>query len=1025
MGTDDAEGKVLSQRAMDLTFEEAYGKGEEGFSRLLAVYFRKKKDAHLRKMVRHIHTAARIEPDYRSTLEKVAAGEEDLFDQACVMLAEEYRRRARRFLVQLEGLREKVSGAPESAREYYGAIWDVANALSSASDIFAMREVCASHSFKKPRKSAKMAPETAELLSVLQELATRLKSSIFKSIKEFDTHEAELARHMSAKEQARTLAALTCAYDDNFTAVKREAGVLDYGDLEQYALKLIGMSEVKDSIHAKYKFVFVDEYQDVNPMQERILLEIAREDVFLVGDKKQAIYGFRGSNSKYFTKKVEEFKREGNSLELNENFRSANAILNATNAVFSAALEGYVPMAGGALYHNYHGEVHVHNLPKEKEKSVERTVYSVREAAANPAENAIARKVASIVEAECGKKEGWGKKWFDVDIKTVDEQGMSVKGGFRPVRYGDIAVLVRKNTKSAGPIVRALSERGIPVTTSAEVNVCDFFEVRLLIDWLSYLDNAEQDIPMASAMLSVIGGFTDAELARIRLKVEKTLRRHGLSFRAACRAYVQGYREGNDPLCKKLERFFEFSARYRALAQVRTASEMIMLLLAEGLEAQIAAKGASKSRLARVRRFVTESTGCNTVHEFLRRLKDSEYNVEFSEAGGENAVHVITMHSAKGLEFPVVILVELDGDFTRNATIFNPEIDEVRWTNAFHIAPRYFDLERKVYQDTVIRRAAALFARREALEGERNLLYVAMTRAYCRLHMIFEDGWECPESEEEEARFYAPDDAKRLSDFVPRMRLPSSAPFEEEVRERKEKRALDYVADDAIVKKIVHAGTPYPYFASTLVPVKDSATGLMKKIRNSVYESKGMEEEHTMSEIEAEVSDTGGAFTAETGVAYHAFLEHVRFGEDAEEELCRMQKEQLLSDKQIALLDIERLKSILAMPVFSGLEGKKTWREQRFLVKFPACEFAEAYGQTAAQDEIVFQGAIDLLIEEGEGRYTVVDYKFSSLSDCEIRRKYAIQMKLYKKTVAKVMECAESFVRVRIVNIARISELEI
>ncbi len=968
VGEEDAECLALSARAMDRVFEEAYASGE--LEELLAVYFRKKKDARLKKNVLQLYAKARLAPDYRAWLEKTAEGG-DLFDDAVRYLADLIAPAARRALSELKALGEDVARHVPAGQAYYGALLETVAYLADG-DLFVMREAGRVAIPRSPTRSKKDA-ENYRVLTALQETAAWAKKQreLLAGLADEATERNDCA---AAERLGRALAKLTLAYDAAFSEVKREAGVLDYGDLEHLALEVLKTEEGRRAIRSKYKYIFVDEYQDVNPMQERILNELAGEDVFLVGDAKQAIYGFRGSKTEYFLKKaggVDGFS----ALPLDTNFRSARRILEAVNRVFSALLgAAYTPVRGSVAEE---GEVRVHLLPAAAKEKRARGVYSVAAAQEHADPDPIARKVAAIVEAECGRRETLGR--------TVVEDGKE-----RPVRYGDIAVLVRKNTKSAGPIVYELGRRGIPVSATAEVNVCDYFEVRMLLDWLSYLDNSEQDIPMASAMLSAIGGFTEDDLAAIRLGTQET------SFRAACAAY----RARGDALAQRIDRFLLAAARYRDLARVRPASEMLCLLLAEGLEAQIAAKG-GRSALARVRRLVAESETSGDVHDFLRRLEDCGGEISLSESGGENAVKVMTMHTAKGLEFPVVILTELDLEF------HGVDRDDLMYTDRFGCAPRYHDLERHTYRDTVLRLAAAQYMKREQIEGERNVLYVAMTRACSRLHMIFKA-----------SGVYRPQEACKFSDFLPRDRLEEYVAFEEEAEEAPPAEGLVYRSDAAHIAAIEGARTPYAFPASTQIPVKNSATGLMRL--QAHLPARG-ENEARPAEERGELM---GGFDPDTGTAYHAFLEHADFSGSAEAELARMKEMGMLPPEMLEKLDPARLERILALPYFKRLASKRLFREQSFLVSFPARDFAEIYGE-ATDDEVIYQGAIDLLVEEGEGRYTVVDYKYSALPAAAIREKYAVQLKLYRKTVAKIMRVPPENVAVRVLNIARGEEIEI
>ena len=998
-GDEDAECAALSGRAMDRAFEEAYEGNVEGFERLLAVYFRKK-DSDLRDLVGMMYASVRCDAHYRDTLNAIASNSEDTFDEAAEVIKCEAVRKLRRLYADLLRVGKDLSAVsnPKLAH-YYKELEAALSYIMEAADLFDLAGRI-SERIKGSLPSEKELKNDAErdIAARLYDIRSERLKNIRESVKRYHARDEEYEKYDNGRKQAAALAALTLVYDDMYTAEKREAGVLDYEDLEHLTIQLLGNEEVRDALRKRYGYIFVDEYQDVNPMQEEIVSLLSGKDVFLVGDLKQAIYGFRGSKSQYFAEKEREFETEGNCLPLSANFRSAKAILDAVNTVFTAALPGYAALNGGELYGGYTGEVVLHELPAcEEETAKERGVYSVKEAAAMARADRTAERVVAIVEEECGRRIGCGKQYFDTETHE-----------FKEVTYGDIAVLVRKKKETTAAVVRMLSERGIPVTTDAKINICDYFEVRLILDWLSLLDDPEQDIPLASAMLSVIGGFSDGDLAHIRIWADGAGIRG--SFRAVCRLYAARHGKG-DAQAEKLRAFSERVSAYRDLMRVRTASEMIALLLADGLEAQIAAKGESAMRLGRVRRLIAESETCGDVHSFLARLRNCGYEVDLSEAGGENAVHIATMHASKGLEFPVVILIDLDtaiqGVFKRN---------EFLWTDKFHFAPRCYDLEKKVCKNTILRDATALYAMQEAIDGERNLLYVAMTRARCRLHMVFSDGPCKYQSAEEEMEHYSVPDAKSLADLIPRLSLHAEKGTAEEAGEPAATSAPLYRPAAELVEKIREAARPYAHAESTLIPVKDSASGLLGRKTPPMYREGEEEEVDTMSEMSTEDAGMGGGYSTEVGTAYHAFLEHAEFGADADAEFERMRG--ILPPEQLALLDPARVRAILNMPLLKGLAGKKTYREQRFLARFPAREFASSYG-AATDDEVMYQGAIDLLVDEGDGRYSVIDYKFSSLSAEKLLRHYAVQLKLYRMTVARVMKCELSQVGVYLVNIAQ------
>ncbi len=946
IGADDAAGKAISARALDEVFERAYAEGGADFEDLLAIWFYKKRDKRLRGLVLALHEKARGGADVSGTLD--AVGAEDMFEQACRTVERGYRDQMSFYLACTDAARVCFEGKNARAVKVATEIAAACELLVNCNDLFEMAAA------ERPAISS-MPPSTkaeGEERRILKRLSYASKGikAIYAELAGFASREEEHAKCENARLRARALAALTKRYDEAFTRMKGEQGVLDYDDLERYAIALLQDGDARRELRDKYRYVFVDEYQDVNPVQERILSMLMGDEAFFVGDGKQAIYGFRGSRSEFFSRKTQEL----NALYLTRNFRSATAVIGAVNRVFGKIIDGYPLMTGGERYGEHAGEVQFHLIPEREKEEKTRGVYSVAESVAQEESDALSDEVVRLVENERGAP------FFDADA-----------GCERTVNWGDIAVLVRKNTGDAERIVHALLSRGIPVTTSSKVNVCDSFEARLMIDWLSLLDNARQDIPLGTALLSDVGGFTDGDLATIRLRFPSPY-----TFREACEKYRRMLCDG---VAQKLAAFEKTYCALRALCCVRTAAEMMNELLSMGLERQIARQGSVQARLAHVQRLIAEAAD-DSVHAFLARLKALSYRVDYCESGGENAVKVHTMHASKGLEYPIVILAGLDAPF------HGADKDELMWTEEFGAAPKSYDCEKRTVSENMLRRASETAEEKKRLVEEKNLLYVAMTRAQFRLHMLFAGKEPAP-----------PQFAGRFSDFID---LNDTAEYFIDggiLPPPARRNALAGKPDSALAEEIErNYAVPYPHAAATVLPVKSSATELMRE-----------------EESEEFVPFAGKGFGKEEGIAYHLFLQNVRFGRGAEEEFERMKKEGILREEQAALLDVQQLKKILSIPCLAALAGKRLFREQTFLVNLTAREM----GIADCDDEMIFQGAIDLLVEDENG-YTVIDYKYSGRADAEIAKKYAVQIRLYKKAVARTLRVREESVRARIVNIA-------
>lgn len=970
----DKEGKQLLTRALDEALDDAYEEGGEPFARLLSAFFRKKDDS-LREMVLSALDALRGSLDYRERL--AGMGRSGMFADAVRFLEEDVKERLALFSETAAACRAAFAADDPRGIPLCECILRDAALLASSPDLFAMAETArrlkGTLSYpSKPSEKKNSTEETRRFIRRIGAASTAMKALIAE-LAAVGPREEEEACCARAAELAAALGALALRCDDIYTRLKRERGVLDYNDLEHRAVRVLSDAEALQAVRDKYDYVFVDEYQDVNPAQEEILSRIGGKDVFLVGDRKQSIYSFRGSKSRYFTQKTQEYAP---ALPLSKNFRSAPAILDAVNLVFSAIMTRetcgfeYLPdsrLCGGERYGMRTGEVLIHPVPKEKQKKGSEParlhgVYSVMEGAfAQKKADAETEAVVRIIEEEISSG-----VFFDPDAEKE-----------RKVTFGDIAVLVRKSTSSAKALIAALSERGIPVTASASTDVRTFWEVRLLLDWLSFLDNAEQDIPLASAMLSSIGGFCEEDLAAVRLRFPSCY-----TFRDACRQYADP-RKMADGLADRLRGFFARVAAYRAEAQVCTASEVMGMLLADGLEAEIASRRDGAARLRRVRFLVGQAEG--SVHEFLARLGSDP--VECPESDGEDAVKVITMHRSKGLEYPVVILPYLGEAFGGKKN------KEFIFSETFGIALKSYDEATKVVRGTLARKAAEAENAREEVRDELDLLYVAMTRAQYRLHLVYEPKPPalCVQRAECYTDFFDFSLLGRAETALPPGQLPPP----------REAIAGDPSSED--VSAILRAyGQPYRYAASVSVPVKSSATQLVGAAAREGVRG----------------GSDGAAATAEEGTAYHAFLQYVTFGASAREELARMQRENILPEEQLALLDADRLEAILNIPCLRGLEACEVWREQKFLVRLRW----DALIPDGAAEETVFQGAIDLLVRDGDG-YRIVDYKFSSHTDEELRARYAPQIALYRKAAARILNVEEGTIRASIVNIRLCREI--
>ena len=1007
---DDAEGAALKNEAITELLDEGYEEKDEAFMLLLDVYWRKKSDNTLRGILLSTYEALRNRADYIEYLQGADACNESTFDSICADLHALLKEKCAYYLELAEEERAYFEGVQAKAQLALSTeLIESLNAVLRTENYF---RACALQKGKYTanRTSKKDTPEKLLHAEKLGELKKKIVKIYDEEFADTLSYEEELQNFLSAGRVAAALGKYILRFDEKYAALKKERGVLDYADLEHKALALLKDEEIATETRKKYRYVFVDEYQDVNPVQEEIVSLVADENLFLVGDVKQSIYGFRGSKSKFFVEKQKQYERgEGQSLLMKRNFRSSDAVLDAVNKQFSLAMtprscevdyavDSY--MERGGRYAVNDGRVQVHFLGEEEksEKNAERGIYSVREQASKQVreESLAARTIRHIIEQERSSK------WYDPDI-----------GEYRRVRYSDIAVLSRKKQGQIAKTVAALAAEGIPVTASAAVNICDYAEIKTLIDILSLLDNAEQDVPLCSALLSAMGDFNADELVDIRLayKAEKF-------FRNACKKYAA---EKTGVIAHKLRRFYDRYDRFRRLSCVMDAGELLIKLVSDfRMEARLLSRDNGVSCLKRIHRFIEEAYTPEPlcVHEFLERLRDLDHKIEFSENGGEDSVRILTMHSSKGLEYPVVILDNLNAPF--RGVVY----DEVFAEEKYALAPRAYDREKMTKRETLLRR---LHQRREAASGradELNLYYVALTRAKYSLHMVFKEKTAFPD-----VRY-----ARSFADFTD-FSVWENYEVKDEIFDipKQERTALAFRPDEALAKEIMDAFLwQYAHSGYENLPVKSSATALLSSAHTVL-------QAETAAPVLDEVEDyAAGGTSKEAGIAYHAFLEKFDFSQlydgegnavdratlklrvlEAYEGLCAS------AEVDTSLLSVDKLTEILSNPAFYALRDKRLYKERQFLVSLPV---RDTYAQTEAWrgkfpnendgEEMLFQGAIDLLAV-GENEVHIIDYKYSVKDAERLKRDYAPQLDLYRRTTAKILGLDESKVRCSIVNIYR------
>lgn len=621
-----------------------------------------------------------------------------------------------------------------------------------------------------------------------RELAVNLRAEVKKSVqgmaeKLFATPlELAAAQGAACGRPVGILIDLTLDFDRRMAEKKREKKVIDFSDMEHFALDILverregelHPSRVALEYRQHFAEVLIDEYQDSNLVQEFLLRAVSGEEEghynrFMVGDVKQSIYKFRLARPELFLEKYESYIGIPQiRIDLAKNFRSRVQVVEAVNDVFSRLMS---PRVGGLAYDEkaalYPGAVYPENAGNESE-------LLLIEKPEKDSEETEKQREARAIAARIKELRG--------NFSVTDRAG----GELRPVKYSDMVILLRTNSGWDEEFKEVLEEEGIPVYITSKTGYFGATEVQELLQVLRVLDNPRQDIPLFGVMKSVFGGFGEEEIALIRSMhkgcslyeaVKRFADEDGQSTepgeagsqevqhpepREAGSQEVQhpepgeaggqeiqlpepweaGNQETRSPefpeergLREKVRRFLNMLGKYRRCTVYMPVRELLTTLVTDfDYLNYVTALPAGGKRRANVEMLFTrasdfEKTSYFGLFHFIRYMEQLEkYDVDYGEAEGldENAdvVRIMSIHKSKGLEFPVTFVSglskRLNMQDANQSLILDMDLG---------LATDYVDPERRLRNKTLRRLALARKLREDSLSEELRVLYVAMTRA--------------------------------------------------------------------------------------------------------------------------------------------------------------------------------------------------------------------------------------------------------------------------------------------------------
>ena len=896
------------------------------------------------------------------------------------------------------------------------------------------------------------------LRTMAQQLRNEVKKQIEKLKGDFllRSPEQALAQMQRACPMVEELVSLVLTYERMLTQKKREANIIDFGDMEHLALQILLTKEDGEIVPTKaakeyrecFDEILIDEYQDSNLVQEYLLTAVSgeqdgRNNRFMVGDVKQSIYKFRLARPELFMEKYHTYTKEESNcqrIDLHKNFRSRREVLEGVNTLFQKIMGQEL---GGIVYDEdaalYEGASYPENTGNDMEYLIftqeEESGESVRSFEAR----AIAAKIRTLYQS------------FQVTDKET--------GALRPVQYRDMVILLRTNSGWAQEFKETLQKEGIPAYVSLRTGYFEASEIRELLQFLHVIDNPRQDIPLYGTLKSYFGGFSEEEIARIRVgETGRKIAGKGALEEVAVTvnrpaALIDQLRAYEGELKEKIADFLTTLDHYRQMSVYTPIHKLLeALIYTTGYFQYVTAKPGGEQRRANVEMLLSkaaafEQTSFYGVFHFLRYIEQlSKYEVDYGEADilDENAdvVRIMSIHKSKGLEFPVCFVAGLSKKFNMQDTTGRLVTDM-----DLGIGVDEIDSELRIQRRMTKKNVVSLKMRLDTLAEEMRVLYVAMTRA--REKLILTAVVKDEEKLKEQIALYentkADDGRMRFTDLLNagsflQFVLPalSDAQFisegelkEQEISEecgqilqreqfvyritREEESEGELAQKEKLQQRMDRR---YADEGLKELVTKTSVSELKKAQMDLDFAGELFPEKEIVPYIPAFMQEEQGMCGADRGSAYHRVMELLDFEKVLEAKAKTWEQEQEELERQIAVMvekdllqkpwseavSVKKLvvffKSSLAQRMAKAQHLQKLKKEQPFVLGIAADRVKPQFPH---EEQVLIQGIIDAFFEEGDD-LILMDYKTDAVKTGEeLVKRYHTQMEYYTEALERIV----------------------
>lgn len=1052
---DTSEIELLKQETLEELFDDLYEEQNEEFIKLVNVYGGYRDDENLKNIILKIYNYSQSMPFPEEwiceSIEKFNLKDKLDIDFSKTVWGQELIKYFNDEIYSNINKLEKVSLKLQNELElekYYSVITDdickLKNLVKEENTWNDIYNILSNIKFETwPRQSK----TDCDLKTKCKETRDEIRDSI-KSLSKriFISSSEEVIEDISSiYDTLRILGEVILRFNNKYQESKKEKNIIDFNDIEHYALKILVKKDEKGSylptnIANVYKEKFVeiaiDEYQDSNLVQEYILTTISNDNnIFMVGDVKQSIYKFRQARPELFLEKYNQYIlaedkenicHENTKIQLFKNFRSRKNILDITNIIFNDIMSEKLGdidynekeyLNYGANYLepdeniNTAGKVEldVIDLLESEEELTEENNY----------DNEEDKQVLEKSEVQAKFVANRIRELIDSNYYIYDK-----KQGYRKVTYRDIVILLRTTSNIAQIYERELNNLQLPVFSDTSSNYFETEEIQVILSALKIIDNPNSDIPLVTVLRSPIANFTDNELVEIRLCSKDTS-----YYEALCAIKNSDEKKA---LKEKVISFLTMLDDWQQKQEYLQLDELIWYIYENTSYFDIInsskngeLKTANLKLLFEKARDYQKASfkGLYNFINYVDKISKSSGDVGSAKLIGENenVIRIMSIHKSKGLEFPVVFLCSTEKQF--NVQDLN---ENILLHQDMGFGPKVIDYERKIEYNTLAKEAIRIKSLNEILSEEMRLLYVALTRAKEKLIIVGCDKnlnkslslKENMISDIYEEKISASSIRKGKSylDWIELVYIKNQKRLDnlleinfynkDVIKVAQEKAQKEYEEEE---KNISLDGLE----KSKMIRVEEILNWKYKYIKDTKIEGKASVSELAKGEQEENIEITTKPkflreslilTNAEIGTLMHLVMQKLDFRQDYDISLIQelinsLIYKNLITEVEATYIDINKILLFTKSDIYSELKSaKEIYKEKPFYLYVAADEIYK----NGIKEKILVQGIIDLYYINQSDEITLVDYKTDYIkvgNEEKLIKKYRKQLNIYKRAL--------------------------